>query len=155
MRSSLRRAVVFILAVLFSVAIAPTLFGQTNSGSVTGTVTDPTGAVVPGATVTIQNPVSGYAQSAQTNASGAFHFANLPFNHYHVTAEAAGFGSVADDVNVDSSVPTVMKIVLKIQGSSSTVTVDAAICWRTTPPCILTWIENRLPNFPLRVNRRL
>ena len=72
MRSSLRRAVVFILAVLFSVAIAPTLFAQTNSGSVTGKVTDPTGAVVPGATVTIQNPVSGYVQSAQTNASARF-----------------------------------------------------------------------------------
>ncbi|MGC1870985.1 MAG: TonB-dependent receptor [Acidobacteriaceae bacterium] len=125
MRSSLRRAVVFILAVLFSLAIAPVLFAQTNSGSVIGTVTDPTGAVVPGATVTIQNPVSGYAESAQTNASGAFQFANLPFNHYHLTAVATGFGSVAEDANVDSSVPTHMKIVLKVEGSSSTVTVDA------------------------------
>lgn len=125
MRSSLRRAVVFILAVVFSFAIAPALFAQTNSGSVSGTVTDPTGAVVPGATVTIQNPVSGYVESAQTNASGTFQFANLPFNHYHVTAVATGFGSVADDANVDSSVPTHMKIILKVQGSSSTITVDA------------------------------
>ncbi len=125
MRSSLRRAVVFILAVLFGLAFAPVLFAQTNSGSVSGTVTDPTGAVVPGATVTIQNPVSGYAQSTQTNSSGAFQFGNLPFNHYHMTAVATGFGSVAEDANVDSSVPMHMKIVLKVQGSSSTVTVDA------------------------------
>ncbi len=125
MRTSLRRAIVFILTVVCSFAIAPGLFAQTNSGSVSGTVTDPTGAVVPGATVTIQNPVSGYAQSTQTNSSGAFQFANLPFNHYHMTAVATGFGSVADDANVDSSVPMHMKIVLKVQGSSSTVTVDA------------------------------
>ncbi|MFZ0517401.1 MAG: TonB-dependent receptor [Acidobacteriaceae bacterium] len=125
MHSSLRRAVFLFLFVCFLATSLQVVFAQTNSGSVSGTVTDPTGAVVPGATVTIQNPVSGYAESAQTNSSGAFQFANLPFNHYHMTAVATGFGSVAEDANVNSSVPMHMKIVLKVQGSSSTVTVDA------------------------------
>jgi hypothetical protein len=125
MHSSLRRAVILFLFVSFLSASLPTTFAQTNSGTVSGTVTDPTGAVVPGATVTIQNPVSGYAQSAQTNSSGGFQFANLPFNHYHMTAVATGFGSVAEDANVESSVPMKIKITLKVQGSASTVTVDA------------------------------
>ena len=125
MRSSVRRATVLILAVSFSLAIAPVLCAQTNSGSVGGSVTDPTGAVVPGATVTVENPVSGYTKSATTNSSGAYQFANLPFNHYHVTAVATGFGSVAEDANVNSAVPITLKFVLTVQGSSSTVTVDA------------------------------
>jgi Carboxypeptidase regulatory-like domain/TonB-dependent Receptor Plug Domain len=125
MHSSLRRAVfLFLLACFLSIGL-PAVFAQTNSGAVSGTVTDPTGAVVPSASVTIQNPVSGYMQTAQTNSSGAFHFANLPFNHYHLTAVATGFGSVAEDANVESSVPMNMKITLTVQGSSSTVTVDA------------------------------
>jgi hypothetical protein len=126
MRSSVRRAFVFIVvSVLFGVAVAPALIAQANSGTVSGSVTDPTGAVVPGATVTIQNPVSGYTQSAETNSSGEFQFANLPFNHYHMTAVATGFGSVAGDASVNSSVPLHMKFVLTVQGSATTVTVDA------------------------------
>jgi hypothetical protein len=125
MHSSLRRAVFLFLLVCFLSSSLPAVFAQTNSGAVSGTVTDPTGAVVPGATVTIQNPVSGYMQTAQANSSGAFHFANLPFNHYHLTAVATGFGSVAEDANVGSSVPMNIKITLKVQGSASTITVDA------------------------------
>jgi hypothetical protein len=125
MHSSLRRAVFLFLLACFLSTSLPVVFAQTNSGAVSGTVTDPTGAVVPGATVTIQNPVSGYMQTAQTNSLGAFQFANLPFNYYHLTAVATGFGSVAEDANIGSSVPMHMKIVLTIQGSSSTVTVDA------------------------------
>ena len=115
MHSSLRRAVFLFLFVCFLSTSLPVVFAQTNSGTVSGTVIDPTGAVVPGATVTIQNPVSGYMQTAQTNSSGAFHFANLPFNHYHLTAVATGFGSVAEDANVESSVPMNMKITLKFK----------------------------------------
>ncbi|MGO8720955.1 MAG: carboxypeptidase regulatory-like domain-containing protein [Acidobacteriaceae bacterium] len=125
MHSSLRRAVFLFLFVCFVSVSLSAVFAQTNSGTVNGTVTDPTGAVVPGATVTIQNPVSGYMETVQANHLGEFQFANLPFNHYHLTAVATGFGSVAEDANVESSVPMKIKITLTVQGSSSTITVDA------------------------------
>jgi hypothetical protein len=125
MHSSLRRAVFLFLFVCFLFTSLLAVFAQANSGTIHGTVTDATGAVVPGADVTIQNPVSGYMQITQANHSGEFQFANLPFNHYHLTAIATGFGSVAEDANVESSVPINMKIALTVQGSSSTVTVDA------------------------------
>ncbi len=125
MHSSLRRAVFLFVFMCFLSTYLPAAFAQTNAGSVSGTVTDPTGAIIPGATVTIQNPISGYMQTARTNSSGQFQFTNLPFNPYHLTAEATGFGSVARDANVESSVPVNMKIALNVAGSATTVTVDA------------------------------
>lgn len=98
---------------------------QSNSGSIQGSVTDPTGAVVPGAAITIQNPVSGYMQTATSDSSGLFQFSNLPFNPYHLTASAPGFGSVAKDTEVHSAVPVNIGIILAVAGTTTTVTVDA------------------------------
>ena len=82
---------------------AAVLFAQSagNSGSITGTVTDPTGAVVAGATVEIRNPVSGFDRSATTDALGRFAFANVPFNPYHLTVTSSGFAAYVQDVEPD------------------------------------------------------
>ena len=123
MRTYTRSIFFFLFVFLFSAAFS-TLYAQSNSGSVTGAVTDPSGAVIPGATVTIQNPVSGLLRSATTDSSGRFQFINLPFNTYHLTAAAAGFSSVADDADVSSTIPVNLKIALKVEGAATTVTVE-------------------------------
>jgi hypothetical protein len=97
-----------------------------NSTAVTGTVADPTGAVIPGATVTIHNPVSGFERTAGTDVSGNFSIANVPFNPYHLMVTATGFANYAQDIDVRSSVPISVKINLQLAGASSTVTVEAA-----------------------------
>ena len=103
----------------------PALLAQSNSGVLTGTVTDPAGAVIPDAVVTIQNPVSGLTRSAKSDGTGHFQFTNLPFNSYHLTAQATGFTSVAKDAAVQSTIPVDLKVALQIAGSSSTITVEA------------------------------
>ena len=60
---------------------------ETNAVPVSGTVKDPSGAVIPGATVTIYNPVTGFDRTASTDASGGFTFTNVPFNPYHLTVD--------------------------------------------------------------------
>src|SRR6202166_208570 len=125
MHSSSRRAVcgvVFLLSILASVS---TLFAQSNSGIVSGTVTDPIGAVLPGAVVSILNPVSGYSSSVTTDSAGHFQFTNLPLNSYHLTATAKGFAAVAQDAHVSSSIPVTIAMALKVEGSSTSVTVEA------------------------------
>ena len=115
--------ILFLLVATF--VAAPADFAQVgNSGNVTGTVTDPSGAVVAGATVTIHNPVSQYERSATTDSSGNFNFPNVPFNPYHLSVTAPGFGPYAQDIDVRSSVPLAVKINLTVAGSSSTVTVE-------------------------------
>ncbi|HTU35668.1 MAG TPA: TonB-dependent receptor [Candidatus Acidoferrum sp.] len=115
------------LLVVFFFGIAPSVFAQAgNSGTINGTVTDPSGAVVADATVTIHNPVSQYDRSTTTDSSGNFSFTNVPFNPYLLSVTAKGFASYAENVELRSNVPLALpKIKLQLAGASSTVTVQA------------------------------
>jgi hypothetical protein len=113
--------------VVFLLNIGLNVFGQAgSSGSISGTVLDPTGAVVPNAAVEIHNPVSHFDRSTTTDASGNFSFSNIPFNPYHMTVTAEGFTPSAQDVQVRSVVPVSLKVDLQVLSSTTTVTVTDA-----------------------------
>ncbi|MFZ0758313.1 MAG: TonB-dependent receptor, partial [Candidatus Sulfotelmatobacter sp.] len=96
-----------------------------SSGSISGTVVDPTGAVVANATVEIHNPVSQFDRSTTTDKSGNFSIPNVPFNPYHMAVTAAGFAPLAQDVEVRSVVPVNVRVNLQVSGSKTSVTVEA------------------------------
>ena len=110
---------------LFCVAVNLGAYAQSTSGSISGTVVDPTGAVVAGAAVRIQNPVSGLDRSTNTDSKGNFSFPNIPFNPYHMTVSASGFASNAQDVDVRSSIPLNVNVTMSLAGSRESVTVEA------------------------------
>src|SRR5580704_7836479 len=126
MLSSYKPLIVTILAVSFCLAtsIVDAQSGG-SSGSVNGTVLDPTGAVVPNATVEIHNPVSHFDRSTTTDKSGNFSLPNVPFNPYHMTVSAEGFMKTARDVEVRSAVPLSVSVNLQVSGSTTSVTVEA------------------------------
>ncbi len=95
-----------------------------NSTSVTGTVVDPSGAVVPNATIEIHNPVSQYQRSTTSDDKGNFSIPNVPFNPYHLSVSAPGFAAYAQDVDVRSLVPLSVKVTLKVSTSAEVVTVE-------------------------------
>src|SRR3984893_13915797 len=97
-----------------------------SSTSVTGTVVDPSGAVVSNATVKIHNPVSGFARTMTTDSSGKFSFPNVSFNPYHLSVTEQGFAPYAQDIDVNSIVPLSLNITLAVKGSSEVVTVEGA-----------------------------
>ncbi len=97
-----------------------------NAGTVRGTVTDPSGAVIPGATVRITSPMSGLDRSVTSDETGQFEIANVPFNNYQVKVGAAGFASFSQSLSVRSSVASNVKVVLQVAAAASTVTVEAA-----------------------------
>ena len=107
MLASYRKSLPAAFVVVFFWPSASTFYAQSggNSGSISGTVLDPTGAVVPNATVEIHNPVSHFDRSTTTDASGNFSLPNIPFNPYHMTVTAEGFAKTAQDVDVRSVVP--------------------------------------------------
>ncbi len=96
-----------------------------NSGSISGNVQDPSGAVVPNATVEIHNPVSQFDRSTTTDKSGNFTIPNVPFNPYHMSVTATGFAQEVQDIDVRSVVPISVKIHLQVLGSNTSVTVEA------------------------------
>src|SRR6202034_3432593 len=120
---SFPRRFVFLFFPFLLLSTAIHLQAQTAAGTITGTVTDASGAVIPGATVTIENPVSGLTRTAKTDASGQYKFTNLPFNPYHLIANAPGFSPFTADVQVRSSVAVSPIIKLQVGGASTTVTV--------------------------------
>src|ERR1700726_649412 len=79
--------------------------GLGGSGTVQGTVKDPTGGVMVAVTVDISNPVSGFKRSATTDAAGKFVFRNLAPNPYHLEVTAQGFDPLKRDVDGKSAVP--------------------------------------------------
>ena len=94
-----------------------------NSGTVYGTVTDPSGAIIQGADVTIANPVSGYSRQTRTDTAGHYQFTNLPLNPYHLTISAPTFASAAADADVRSTVPITLNTSLKLSATSTMVEV--------------------------------
>src|SRR5664280_1845497 len=112
--------VVFCLAVCAISGSAQT----TGNSSLSGVVADPSGAVVPGATVEIHNPVSQFDRSTTTDGAGRFSFPNVPFNPYHLRVNLTGFAAYSQDIDVRSAVPLALKITLQIAGSSENVMVQ-------------------------------
>lgn len=96
-----------------------------NSGSVEGTVTDSSGAVIPNAKVEIRNPVSGYDRSTTTDNAGRFEFTNIPFNTYHLTIAGEGFAPFVRDVEPRSAVPVTVAAKLDVASDTTSVTVEA------------------------------
>src|SRR5450432_4029830 len=129
-RKSMRFTRAFLVGhvcILASLMFACAAQAQTgNSATLQGIVTDPSGAVIAGATATIHNPVSGLDRSATTDTSGNFSFPNVPYNPYHLTVTAPGFATHSEDVDIRSSVPTLLKIGLTLGQASASVTVEAA-----------------------------
>jgi hypothetical protein len=96
-----------------------------NSAPVHGTITDPTGAVIPGATVHLTNPVSGLDRTVTTDPTGAFEIPNVPFNKYTVEVSAPGFAALRQGVDIHSVIATNLSLVLQIAAASQSVTVEA------------------------------
>ena len=97
-----------------------------NAGTISGTVADPTGALIPNATLTIQNPVSGYKDQTKTDSAGHYQFTNLPLNPYHLSITAAGFNSASQDADVRSTVPLTLNISLQLGTASTVVNVTTS-----------------------------
>ena len=118
-----RYCIIFLVALAFSPWSAQAQGG--NAGAVHGTVTDPTGAVVPGATIRLANAVSGLSHTTTSDATGGFEIPNVPFNSYQLAVSAPGFAPMHQAVDIHSLVGTSLKLILQIESASQTVTVEA------------------------------
>ena len=106
---------------------------------------DPSGAAITGASVEIENPVSHYTQATKTDSQGNFALNNVPFNNYHVSANASGFqrGTAGCGCAL-APIPFDVKITLKIGTESSSVTVVEAGDLIETNPVTHTDIDRGL-----------
>ena len=85
------RKIVIVLCAFATIAALASIAAAQNPGSITGTVTDPNGGVVPGASVTVENPINAISRTGVTSDNGNFTFAQLPPGTYTITVEKSGF----------------------------------------------------------------
>ncbi|HUI57251.1 MAG TPA: carboxypeptidase-like regulatory domain-containing protein [Bryobacteraceae bacterium] len=115
-----------LLAVLLTSAFV--LSAQVSSTStLSGTVTDPTGATVPGASVAVQNSETGVVFRATTGSAGTFSVPSLGTGTYMVTVTAPGFKeSRVANIKHDAAVPTAIEVRLEVGQQTESVTVEAS-----------------------------
>ena len=119
----MRLASVLLLLAAF---VLPSGGQSISSGTVQGTVTDPSGAVIVGAQVRLANAVTGFQQTVPTDTSGSFHFSNVPLNEYQLTVSMSGFAPASQHVDVRSTLPITANVSLSVATEATIVTVEAA-----------------------------
>ena len=118
--------IIKLLLCLAAVWVTPNLLAQQITGSIRGTVTDPSGAVVESASVTARQTETGLSRTTTTDHAGAYLLLELPVGHYQLQVERAGFQAYSQqgislDVNETATIP----VALKVGAGSEKVQVDA------------------------------
>ena len=129
------------------------VFAQSNAADLTGTVTDPAGAVVPGATVTARNPATGFTRTVTTNDEGVYQLLGLPPDEYEITTEAATFKkTVISPVKLTVGQAATLEIKLEVGAQDIVVNVSGSSVEvvETTRTSVSNTIEQeRIENLPI------
>ncbi len=118
---------VTLLALLTVAALAVPSFlpaQSTTTGVISGTVTDPSGAVLPNLTVALKNIEKGFTQQAKTNAQGFYQFSLLEPGTYAITITAPGFKSLTDTTTVSVGQNSIINAKLEVGSAGTTVEVS-------------------------------
>jgi hypothetical protein len=122
--ASMRYPVAFLGLVLIFLVQSSATQAQIQIGTVKGTVSDPAGALVRGAGVTIDNPLTGFHSAASATQNGDYIFDNIPFNSYTLSVSMAGFQRFTRRLSVNSNIPVIVDIKLNVAGVSESVNVQ-------------------------------
>jgi hypothetical protein len=116
-----------VVAVAMFVLLIPSANAQTVYGSITGTVTDPTGAIIPNAKVVAREAQSGTTLNGASTSAGVFTFPQMPIGAYDITVTAPGFkATTLTGVHVNLQVTTSVDVKLQVGAAEQSVTVNAS-----------------------------
>lgn len=116
------------LVLLSLLAVACSCFGQTNTARISGIVTDPEGAVIPGAAVVAVNEATGARNNTLTDQSGLYSIPNLPISQYTLRLEHPGFKAyVRTGINLHSSQVLELNATMILGSVQETITVHADV----------------------------
>ena len=127
-QSRLANGISFVLGILLVISVSSLVaMGQAGASTVRGTVTDPQGNVVAGATVTLTNLATSNSRTSTSNDSGSYAFEFVPAGDYKLEVEAKGFKKgVVTDVHALINKPTPADVKLEVGNVTETVTVGAS-----------------------------
>src|SRR5829696_8953992 len=127
-----------------------------NSGSISGEVRDEKQAVITGATINVRNIQTNESRTAQTNADGRYHFANMPVGAYEITVESTGFARHQQSgITLALNQSAVVDVTMKPGAVQEVVNVveNASMLNTSTPEVGTRFDEKRLSELPLATTR--
>lgn len=145
-----------LFALLCLAMAALPLQAQSGASSLSGLVTDPTGAVIPGAEIRLQNPSTGIDQGRQADEAGRYTFPLLPPGTYVLTAKQEGFADVEiQNVSVRVNTPVTLNVVFEeVAGITEIVSVDASAAQVNTTDASVGLTFDTKPILQLPLNAR-
>ncbi|HUA18088.1 MAG TPA: TonB-dependent receptor [Bryobacteraceae bacterium] len=147
----MQRGLLLSLATLFVVFSSNSLGQSVNSGTVTGTVLDPSQMAIPKAAVELRSPVTGYAQTVETDETGTFRMNNVPLNMYEISITATGFGVQRQPLEIVGPAPISLSFTLQMAEVTTTVNVGATLALIDTDPSAHTDADSsafsKMPTF--------
>src|SRR5262245_58285918 len=111
-------------AVVLSILTATPLLAQVDRATLTGVVRDPTGSIIPTASVKVTNIATGVADTSAVTSEGVFLIVNLPPGQYRVEASADGFQTFAQTVLLETGQRGRLDLTLPVGAVGETVTVS-------------------------------
>ena len=115
------------VALVVFALVSTFVWAQSSTTSLRGMVSDPVGAVLPGAKVTISNPQTGFLRTATTDNQGAYQFLQLPPATYVLTVSAAGFATLEERrIELLVNTPGTVNVTMKVAGAAVRVEVTGA-----------------------------
>src|SRR4051812_15058246 len=144
----MRPLLIFALAALCTLSV----IGQTNKGSLSGTVSDANAGLVPGATVTLTNLGTNQSVTTTTSDSGAYSFNQLDPVNYRITVEAQGFKKgIVETIKIDTASAASANITLETGsvGEQVNITADSPLLNSETGAASQTITERQLQDVPL------
>ena len=126
--NKLENCILLFLIAMCTLAIGSSALAQSDTSSLTGTVTDSSGAALPNAKVLVRNNDTHVERTTLSNESGSFSLTNLPPGNYTVRVEATNFQTTTlGDVHVDPSIGRRVDISMKVGQTTTEVTVEAGV----------------------------
>ena len=147
------KTLITLLTLLLVAALALPSFvaaQSTTNGAISGTVTDPSGAVLPNLTVTLKSVEKGFTQEAKTNAQGSYQFPLLEPGTYAVTIAASGFKTLTDTTTVSVGQTSIINAKLEVGSAGTTVEVsgEAALLQTETSEISTSFNEREISEVP-------
>ncbi len=140
---------------VFLLAVTNLTFGQDTNASLSGTVSDPSGAAIPGAKLTLTNAATGFQSNFVSDDSGEFSFHNLTPGKYNLSTSASGFKS-SDQKGIELAINQAARVDVHLPvgqtGETVTVTADASLMNYENQTLEGGVAPETLQNFPLTVS---
>ena len=117
------KVILFLTLMLFSVFLVSSINAQSGTTGISGTVTDQNGAAVPGATVTLTNPATGFNRSVTTDSDGKFNFPGIQPATYRLEVQANSFKKLVN-TSVQALVDSPIEVDLPLEPGDVSAVVD-------------------------------